>query len=211
MPEMYRYELYKPRGVSSRNAALQWILRNPNLPGGVLYFGDDDNTYDLRLFEEIRWTKGVSMFPVGLIGSQGISSPIVKEGKVIGFTDPWFEYRKFPVDMAGFAVSTRLLRAKKEGGRMPFKAGHEEDQFLRSLDLEMSEIEPKASGCSEVLVWHTKTIHTNKPTVRLHPDHADSSLRPLINDVVKKGIVSESKSGKEIPVCLKETCGTIKV
>ena len=149
------------------------------------------------------------MFPVGLIGSQGISSPIVKEGKVIGFTDPWFEYRKFPVDMAGFAVSTNLLR--KTEGRMPFKAGHEDDKFLRSLNLEMTDIEPKASGCSEVLVWHTKTIHTNKPTVRIPLDHADSSLRQLVNDVVGKGIVSESKSGKEIPVCMKEKCATIKV
>lgn len=210
IPELYKSLTYKPRGVSSRNAALKWILRDPNRPDGVFYFGDDDNTYDLRLFDEIRWTKKVSMFPVGLIGIQGISSPIVKDGQVIGFTDPWFEYRKFPVDMAGFAVSTRLMREKE--GKMPFQAGHEEDQFLRSLEIEMPDIEPKAGGCTEVLVWHTKTISTSKPTVKLDPGVADSSLRALVNDIVKKGIASESEAaGKVIPVCVdKESCATIK-
>ena len=40
----------------NRNAGVEWIKGNvpEKLPDGVLYFGDDDNTYDLRLFEEIR-------------------------------------------------------------------------------------------------------------------------------------------------------------
>lgn len=48
------------------------------LSTGVLYFGDDDNSFDLRLFSEIRYTQRVSMFPVGLIGDYSISAPIVK-------------------------------------------------------------------------------------------------------------------------------------
>jgi hypothetical protein len=43
----------KPRGVSGRRAAMQWIVENWRQKS-VLYFGDDDNTYDLRLFEDIR-------------------------------------------------------------------------------------------------------------------------------------------------------------
>lgn len=50
----------------------------PHTNPGVLYFGDDDNSFDLRLFSEIRYTQRVSMFPVGLIGDYSISSPIVK-------------------------------------------------------------------------------------------------------------------------------------
>lgn len=77
MPDVYRTMSVVPRGVANRRAALAWI--RSNIKNGVLYFGDDDNTFDLKLFEEIRDTKKVSMFPVGLIGEYGISSPIVKE------------------------------------------------------------------------------------------------------------------------------------
>ena len=52
MPEKYRNMTpYKPRGVSNRNAALEFIRRNIN--SGVFYFADDDNTYDYRLFEQV--------------------------------------------------------------------------------------------------------------------------------------------------------------
>lgn len=49
------------------------------LQSGVLYFGDDDNSYDLRLFEEIRDTRNISMFPVGLIGDYAVSAPVVHD------------------------------------------------------------------------------------------------------------------------------------
>ena len=39
-----------------------------------------------------------------------MSSPIVKKGRVIGFTDDWCAQRKWPVDMAGFAVNLEFLR-----------------------------------------------------------------------------------------------------
>ena len=52
----------------------------------------------------------VSFFPVGLIGKIGISSPIVREGKIVGFFDGWTGNRLFAVDMAGFAVNTILLK-----------------------------------------------------------------------------------------------------
>ena len=93
--------------MASRRAGLTWILDNHD-PGmkGIVYFADDDNTYDLEIFEQMRKTKKVSVFPVGFVGhkgSPGITSPIVKDGKVIGFSDDWFASRAFPVDMAGFA------------------------------------------------------------------------------------------------------------
>ena len=173
MPEMYKDEFYKPRGVSSRNAGIKWILDNEmNLPAGILYLGDDDNTYDLRLFEEIRKTRKVSMLPVGFVGPQGLSGPIVRKGKVIGFSDPWFESRKFPVDMAGFAVSTELI--KKHKPKMAYKAGHEEDLFLRALNVSFQDIEPLARDCTEVLVWHTQTIKEKAPKVtHLRFNHID--------------------------------------
>jgi len=49
------------------------------------------------------------MFPVGLCTKFGVSSPVVKAGKLAGFYDGWIGGRKFPVDMAGFAVNLDFL------------------------------------------------------------------------------------------------------
>lgn len=57
----------------------------------------------------MRDTKRVSMWPVGLCTKFGLSSPIVRNGTFLGFYDGWIAGRKFPVDMAGFAVSIRFL------------------------------------------------------------------------------------------------------
>ena len=45
----------KPRGVLQRNKGLSWLRQNvdKNKTDGVVYFADDDNTYDLQLFEEV--------------------------------------------------------------------------------------------------------------------------------------------------------------
>ena len=68
----------------------------------VVYFGDDDNTYDLRLFDEIRWTERVSVFPVGLIG-YAMSSPIVQKSQEEGGKPT----------VIGFSVSLLLFKTKK--------------------------------------------------------------------------------------------------
>lgn len=46
----------KSRGVEQRNVALDWLRKNvkANETKGVVYFADDDNTYDIRIFEEVR-------------------------------------------------------------------------------------------------------------------------------------------------------------
>jgi len=38
------------KGANCKNIALQWIRENAK--DGVLYFADDDNAYDVDLFEE---------------------------------------------------------------------------------------------------------------------------------------------------------------
>ncbi|KAJ8895302.1 hypothetical protein PR048_000627 [Dryococelus australis] len=155
MPEAYKtLPRRKPRGVSNRNRGLAWIRKNAT--SGVVYFADDDNTYDIEVFEEVRHAKNmstciitefgsgiyslrmictemykitryanvrrrgeavfqmrrtrrVSMWPVGLCTDLGVSSPVVLGGKFAGFYDGWPAGRKFPVDMAGFAVSVAFL------------------------------------------------------------------------------------------------------
>ena len=45
----------KARGVEQRNLGLRWIRENFEMnPNGVVYFADDDNTYDLKLFEQVN-------------------------------------------------------------------------------------------------------------------------------------------------------------
>ena len=62
MPQKYRAlppPLW-PKGVSNRNAAMKWIyeyVEQVSDDSGAFYFADDDNTYDIRIFKEIRKTK----------------------------------------------------------------------------------------------------------------------------------------------------------
>lgn len=52
MPEIYKNRKgAKPRGVSNRNRGLEWLRANATT--GVFYFADDDNTYDLQIFDEV--------------------------------------------------------------------------------------------------------------------------------------------------------------
>lgn len=56
MPEEYKKgKKSKPRGVSNRNRGLLYLRANAT--EGVFYFADDDNTYDISLFEQVSWWK----------------------------------------------------------------------------------------------------------------------------------------------------------
>lgn len=151
MPNKYKKRTVKPRGVSNRNRGLAWIRKNAT--DGVFYFADDDNTYDLEIFNQMRYTKKVSMWPVGLVTKYGLSSPIVRNGTLAGFYDGWIGGRKYPVDMAGFAVNVQFFLSRPKA-IMPYDAGYEEDRFLKSLaPLHNSEIELLAANCTEVKVF----------------------------------------------------------
>jgi len=177
-----------------------------NVQTGVVYFGDDDNTYDIRLFKQISRTRTVSMFPVGFIGTQGVSTPIVKNGKVVGFSDDWFAQRKFPVDMAGFAINIEFMRKRnpKADIAMPYKAGYEEDFFLQNLHIKLEDIEPMANQCTEILVWHTKTVKGKKANLLLEEDDNEfpSNLKKLLNFVSFNGMGDiHNADGKKMKTC----------
>lgn len=131
-----------------------------NATEGVFYFADDDNTYDSRIFDLIRTTQKVSVFPVGLIGKYGLSSPVVVNGSVQSFYDAYNGGRTFKVDMAGFAVNVQFYRNVSKGHtsdflKMPAVRAKEEDGFLKSLGVGINDLEVLTP--EEVLVWHTKT------------------------------------------------------
>ncbi|KNC25772.1 Galactosylgalactosylxylosylprotein 3-beta-glucuronosyltransferase P [Lucilia cuprina] len=183
MPDEYKKAKAKPRGVSNRNRGLQWLRENAT--EGVFYFADDDNTYDINIFEQMRYTKKVSMWPVGLVTKFGVSSPIVKAGKLTGFYDGWIGGRKYPVDMAGFAVSVKFLH-DRPNAKMPFKTGYEEDGFLKSLaPLNNTEIELLASNCTEILTWHTQTKKNNPAEIVNATKYGDTNLMLLEKMLVR--------------------------
>ncbi|KAG8437913.1 hypothetical protein GDO86_008563 [Hymenochirus boettgeri] len=148
----------KPRGVEQRNEALRWLREN-KLSGdtGVVYFADDDNTYSVHVFEEMRYTKKVSVWPVGLVGGLRFEGPLVEKGQVVGFHTAWKTHRPFPFDMAGFAVSLSLLLSHPQVQFDPnAERGFLESSLLEHL-VSVGELEPRASNCTKILVWHTRT------------------------------------------------------
>nr|XP_039248096.1 galactosylgalactosylxylosylprotein 3-beta-glucuronosyltransferase 3-like [Styela clava] len=149
-----------PRGVAQRNEGLKWIRKNVKLgTPGVLYFVDDDNTYSLRIFEEMRFTKTVSVWPVGLVGGLKFEGPLCKNGKVMSFYTAWKPERPYPIDMAGFATNIELVLEHPEAvfsNEVP--RGYQESHFLSKI-VTREKLEPK--DCSKILVWHTRTEKPN--------------------------------------------------
>lgn len=151
----------KPRGVQQRNVALEWLrfYRAEEKNKGVVYFADDDNSYSLKIFEEMRWIKKVGVWPVGLVGGLKVEKPLVNiKGQVQGFNSLWAPERPFPIDMAGFAINLNLLN-KMENVKFSFdvKRGYQESHILSQL-VNISDLEPLASNCTKVYVWHTRTV-----------------------------------------------------
>ncbi|XP_029642929.1 galactosylgalactosylxylosylprotein 3-beta-glucuronosyltransferase 1 [Octopus sinensis] len=151
----------KPRGVLQRNLALNWLRENIdiNTQKGVLYFADDDNTYSLKVFEEMRDTKVVSVWPVGLVGGLRYEKPIIENGKVVGWFTHWEPKRPFAMDMAGFAINLeRIFHYKNALFTYKVPRGYQESVLLKHLGVTISDLEPKADLCTKILVWHTQTV-----------------------------------------------------
>uniref|UniRef100_A0A672HAJ7 Galactosylgalactosylxylosylprotein 3-beta-glucuronosyltransferase n=1 Tax=Salarias fasciatus TaxID=181472 RepID=A0A672HAJ7_SALFA len=150
------------RGSRQRNLALKWLRDNFSVNDsneGVVYFADDDNTYSLELFDEMRYTKKVSVWPVGFTGEMRFASCKVNElGKVSGWVVVFAPNRRFAIDMAGFAINLKLILSKSDVNFRLFNVsrGKQETTFLQRL-VTLSDLEPKAANCTKVLVWHTRT------------------------------------------------------
>ncbi|XP_053545385.1 galactosylgalactosylxylosylprotein 3-beta-glucuronosyltransferase 1-like [Bombina bombina] len=155
----------KARGTLQRNIGLSWLRETfypDEAPEGVVYFGDDDNTYSLEVFEEMRYTKKVSVWPVAFVGGLRFESlKLDTAGKVKGFAVKYASLRRFAIDMAGFAINLKLILEKPRAMfRLDVKGGYQETSLLESL-VNINDLEPKAKNCTKVLVWHTKTLIPN--------------------------------------------------
>ncbi|VDO54202.1 unnamed protein product [Haemonchus placei] len=154
------------RGWTHRNLALQYIRENYSpQTDAVLYFADDDNSYDVRLFDKyIRKVKRLGIWPVGLVGGAWVEAPKVgANGKVVAWDVMYAPHREFATDMAGFAVHIKeLFRVEnatfsktcaKSAGFGP------ESCFLTQFGFKKQDAEPFGHNDTpkDILVWHTKT------------------------------------------------------
>ncbi|XP_064475898.1 galactosylgalactosylxylosylprotein 3-beta-glucuronosyltransferase 3-like isoform X2 [Ornithodoros turicata] len=140
----HRYMHVHDRRNSSRSCertllyleALEWLRKSITLPTGTVIFINEQHVYHHQLFREIRCTRSISVFPVGLEGTIlsnriRISTPILKEGKVVA--------------VAGSAL---------------FLSG---ERFLNStstvahLSLSLMDLVPVAKNCTQILTWNTQT------------------------------------------------------
>lgn len=155
----------KPRGVEQRNTGLSWCRQhfkaNPGMDRkSIIYFMDDDNTYSIELFEQISLIEvgKVGVWPVGLVGGLMVEKPVLNDDNtILGFNSVWRPERPFPIDMAGFAISSDLIVTYSSAGfSYDIQRGYQESEILRYLTV-VRDMQPLANLCKDVLVWHTRT------------------------------------------------------
>uniref|UniRef100_A0AAF5CYW3 Galactosylgalactosylxylosylprotein 3-beta-glucuronosyltransferase n=1 Tax=Strongyloides stercoralis TaxID=6248 RepID=A0AAF5CYW3_STRER len=157
-----------PKGVLQRNEALKWIRINwAGRRNAIVYFGDDDNTYDLKLFNEIRKIRKIGIWPVGIVGGLLAEGPLIspESMKIVGFNSIWKPERSFPIDMASFAFNISLLHDNPNAAfSYDVPRGYQESHFLSTMNIKLDDLEPGADMCKKVLVWHTRTekVEVNK-------------------------------------------------
>ncbi|XP_078518492.1 galactosylgalactosylxylosylprotein 3-beta-glucuronosyltransferase 1-like [Lissotriton helveticus] len=142
------------KGARQRNKGLSWLREKFTLNQkikGVVYFADDDNVYSLQLFEEMRNTQKVSVWPVAFVGGQRYESVDVDAfGKVKGWKVKYDIQRPFAIDMAGFAVNLNvILKNSKVGFPERGYSGRMESHFLEGLAV-LEDLEPKARNCTQL-------------------------------------------------------------
>lgn len=69
----------------------------------------------------------------------------------------WRPERPFPIDMAGFAISSDLILNNAEAMfSYDVERGYQESEILRFLVV-VRDLQPLANLCTEIHVWHTRT------------------------------------------------------
>ncbi|TMS35687.1 hypothetical protein L596_003033 [Steinernema carpocapsae] len=154
---------FPKRGWTHRNVALKYVRKTYRDPkqAGVVYFADDDNSYDIRLFNNyIRNVKTVGLWAVGLAGSAAVEAPHVENGTITSWDVVYAPKRKFATDMAGFAVNLDLIRSHPTAGfNQQCIKSVPESCFLSQFNISKEKCEPFGydDDPKEIMVWHTKT------------------------------------------------------
>ncbi|GMR38861.1 hypothetical protein PMAYCL1PPCAC_09056, partial [Pristionchus mayeri] len=167
LPYVYFHATTEPgmpkRGWTHRNRALQFVRENYKdyKRGAVVYFADDDNSYDIRLFDKyIRRVKRLGIWAVGLAGTAVVEAPRVANKTIVGWDVVFAPGRAFATDMAGFALNiNEIVRVPTASFSQKCSKQSPETCFLAQFGMKKEEAEPFGfdDDPKEVLVWHTKT------------------------------------------------------
>lgn len=154
----YKYLSFGPtkdKGNEQRNVCYEYIVNNDI--NGIIYNADDDNQYEMKLFDEIKKTKNISIFPVGNLGPNGIERPIIQNGKIL-YWDAGWSNRRFPVDMAGFAFNSKYLYKKKaENKKLWDHCGvGGESEFINYITDNDDDLEFLCDNCNTCYVKHNE-------------------------------------------------------
>jgi len=147
------------RGVMQRNYALD-IIDALDIDG-VVYFGDDDNAYDTRLFTELASVKRMGIFGVAFSAKTEYERCFVNAttGAIQTVISLWEMRRVYAMDMGGFALSTSVFqRENPPRFDLNWPLGWLEPYFLNLVDDRgPTKQEPLAANCTRLLVYHVKT------------------------------------------------------
>jgi galactosylgalactosylxylosylprotein 3-beta-glucuronosyltransferase 3 len=174
-------DVFKFRGKVQRHAGLEVVRRVG--AEGVIYFGDDDNTFSTQLFSELMYTASTSVLAVGFSGGGQYERCYVSNttGKVSGFHILWRGHegmpRKYPIDMAGFAFSTSVLVSKNPRFHTSTPQSYMETDFVEQLVSNASELQPLGGNCTKILVWHTQTRTDGTNPVSRTPVESEDEWR----------------------------------
>lgn len=149
------------KGGEPRNEGIRHVraLNPPAHPESVIYFADDDNAYDAQLFDELVTITTIGVFPVGYSGARRAEFPVVQHGRVVGFEAYLSDARKFPMDMAGFAISIKyFLRPAPLLFQVNAPKTTGETRLLEAAGAEWHTLQPLSANCTKVLVWHVKSL-----------------------------------------------------
>ena len=148
----------------------------------------------------MRWTKVVSVWPVGLSGGARWAGPIVSDGKVKSFHTNWAPNRTFPLDMAGFGVSLKLLVKDKPwvNFNASVQRGFLEPSFLEQLTTK-EQLEPLADNCTKVISCAFFVSHPRYLVFSHTLSYASHSVPSATHSIYYASYVSHSLSYASLP------------
>lgn len=168
LTHIYFYTIKKTgfpsRGWTQRNMALKYIKKNYRDydKNAVVYFADDDNSYDIRLFDKyIKKVQKIGVWAVGLVGGALVEAPHVINGIIKKWDVIYKPQRKFATDMAGFAINLNLILHSNASFNSNCIGNDPETCFLTQFNISIKDIEAYGfyDNPKDILVWHTKTTN----------------------------------------------------